>query len=48
MTFEAIPIVWHNLNIVEHQQAYPSMTCHALHLSIGVFDGTMAYWNRNH
>jgi len=48
MIFEATPIAWHNGRLVQREQAAPSVASHSLHLGIGVFDGMMAYWNRDH
>lgn len=47
MSFAATDLVWHNGKIVEREQAAPSIASHSLHLGIGVFDGIMAYWNRD-
>ncbi|NER31341.1 MAG: branched chain amino acid aminotransferase, partial [Symploca sp. SIO1C4] len=46
--FDASPLSWHNGKIVPREQAAPSVASHSLHLGIGVFDGMMAYWNRDH
>jgi branched-chain amino acid aminotransferase len=48
MLFEATQIAWHNGQIVQSEQAAPSIASHSLHLGIGVFDGMMAYWNQDH
>ena len=48
MLFEATQIAWHNGNLVQREQAAPSIASHSLHLGIGVFDGMMAYWNQDH
>ncbi|MDM9382556.1 aminotransferase class IV [Chlorogloeopsis sp. ULAP01] len=47
MLFEATQIAWYNGRLVEREQAAPSIASHSLHLGIGVFDGMMAYWNRD-
>ncbi len=38
-------IAWHNGELVEREQAAPSIASHSLHLGVGVFDGIMAYYN---
>jgi branched-chain amino acid aminotransferase len=48
MLFETAPISWHNGRLVDREQAAPSVASHSLHLGVGVFDGIMAYWNRDH
>jgi branched-chain amino acid aminotransferase len=45
---EVSTVVWLNGEIVERQEASPSISSVSLHLGIGVFDGLMAYWNRDH
>src|SRR5690349_13617551 len=39
---------WFNGGIVESGKADPSVASNTLHLGIAVFDGIMAYWNRDH
>ena len=39
---------WHNGRIVEHDAASPSIASFSFHTGTGVFDGLMAYWNRDH
>jgi branched-chain amino acid aminotransferase len=39
---------WHNGQIVEIGAASPSVASFSLHTGTGVFDGLMAYWNRDH
>jgi branched-chain amino acid aminotransferase len=48
MRLEAASIAWYNGNLVQREQAAPSIASHSLHLGIGVFDGIMAYWNGDH
>lgn len=40
--------VWLNDEIVPRQQADPSVASNTLNLGTAVFDGIMAYWNRDH
>lgn len=39
---------WHNGEIVQREQGAPSLASISFHLGTGVFDGLMAYWNRDH
>jgi branched-chain amino acid aminotransferase len=39
---------WHNGQIKEREQGAPSLASISFHLGTGVFDGMMAYWNRDH
>jgi branched-chain amino acid aminotransferase len=39
---------WHNGEIKEREAAAPSVASISFHLGTGVFDGMMAYWNRDH
>jgi branched-chain amino acid aminotransferase len=39
---------WYNGQIVEREKAAPSVASASFHLGTGVFDGMMAYWNRDH
>src|ERR1043166_7133703 len=39
---------WHNGQIVDREKAAPSLASISFHLGTGVFDGIMAYWNRDH
>ncbi|HUN96413.1 MAG TPA: aminotransferase class IV, partial [Bradyrhizobium sp.] len=39
---------WYNGQIVEREKAAPSVASNSFHLGTGVFDGMMAYWNRDH
>lgn len=39
---------WHNGQIIEIGAASPSVASFSLHTGTGVFDGLMAYWNRDH
>jgi branched-chain amino acid aminotransferase len=39
---------WHNGRVVEHGSASPSIASVTFHTGTGVFDGLMAYWNRDH
>jgi branched-chain amino acid aminotransferase len=41
-------VVWLNGNLVFDELASPSIASHSLHYGAGVFDGIMAYWNRQH
>jgi len=44
----ATPYAWHNGKIVPREQGAPSVSSASLHMGIGVFDGLMAYWNKDH
>jgi len=39
---------WHNGEIKEREAGAPSVASNSFHLGLGVFDGMMAYWNRDH
>jgi len=39
---------WHNGGIVQREASAPSVASISFHLGTGVFDGMMAYWNRDH
>jgi branched-chain amino acid aminotransferase len=39
---------WHNGQIKEREDGAPSVASISFHLGTGVFDGMMAYWNRDH
>lgn len=39
---------WFNGRIVHREQAAPSIASNSFHMATGVFDGLMAYWNRDH
>jgi branched-chain amino acid aminotransferase len=39
---------WFNGKLVPPERANPSVASNTLHLGIAVFDGIMAYWNRDH
>ena len=39
---------WHNGEITEREAGAPSVASISFHLGTGVFDGIMAYWNRDH
>jgi branched-chain amino acid aminotransferase len=39
---------WHNGQIVDREKGAPSLASISFHLGTGVFDGIMAYWNRDH
>jgi branched-chain amino acid aminotransferase len=39
---------WHNGEIKEREEGAPSLASISFHLGTGVFDGMMAYWNRDH
>lgn len=39
---------WHNGEIKEREGGAPSLASISFHLGTGVFDGMMAYWNRDH
>jgi branched-chain amino acid aminotransferase len=39
---------WHNGQIKEREKGAPSVASISFHLGTGVFDGIMAYWNRDH
>jgi branched-chain amino acid aminotransferase len=39
---------WYNGNINEREEGAPSIASISFHLGTGVFDGMMAYWNRDH
>src|SRR5271165_2063702 len=39
---------WHNGSITEREAGAPSVASISFHLGTGVFDGMMAYWNRDH
>jgi branched-chain amino acid aminotransferase len=39
---------WHNGSVVERFAASPSIASFSFHTGAAVFDGIMAYWNRNH
>jgi branched-chain amino acid aminotransferase len=39
---------WHNGQIQDRENGAPSVASISFHLGTGVFDGIMAYWNRDH
>lgn len=39
---------WFNGQLVEREAGAPSIASISFHLGLGVFDGMMAYWNRDH
>ena len=39
---------WYNGEIVNREQGAPSVASASFHLGTSVFDGIMAYWNRDH
>lgn len=39
---------WHNGVVVDREKGAPSVASISFHLGTGVFDGLMAYWNRDH
>ena len=39
---------WHNGEVVAHAAVSPSLASFSFHTGTGVFDGLMAYWNRDH
>src|SRR5215475_15640594 len=39
---------WCNGEIKEREEGAPSVASISFHLGTGVFDGIMAYWNRDH
>src|SRR3954451_16330683 len=39
---------WHKGAIKQREQGAPSVASISFHLGTGVFDGMMAYWNRDH
>lgn len=39
---------WYNGEIVHREEGAPSVASASFHLGTSVFDGMMAYWNRNH
>lgn len=39
---------WHNGRVVERSATSPSVASFSFHTGTGVFDGVMAYWNRDH
>jgi len=41
-------ICWHNGALVPASDASPSIASISFHMGTGVFDGLMAYWNRDH
>jgi branched-chain amino acid aminotransferase len=45
---EASRRAWFNGGIVEREDGAPSVASVSFHLGIGVFDGMIAYWNRDH
>jgi branched-chain amino acid aminotransferase len=45
---EISSLAWFNGVLVPTEQANPSVASNTLHLGISVFDGIMAYWNRDH
>ena len=40
--------VWLNGRVMQRDAAAPSVSSISLHMGTGVFDGLMAYWNRDH
>jgi branched-chain amino acid aminotransferase len=44
----ASKFAWHNGQIKEREVGAPSVASISFHLGTGVFDGMMAYWNRDH
>jgi branched-chain amino acid aminotransferase len=45
---EASAHCWHNGQILEREEGAPSVASISFHLGTSVFDGLMAYWNRDH
>lgn len=47
-TTQASKFAWFNGEITERENGAPSIASISFHLGTGVFDGLMAYWNRDH
>ena len=43
-----VELAWLNGKVVDIEDASPSIASNSLHMSTGVFDGLMAYWNDDH
>jgi branched-chain amino acid aminotransferase len=48
MMTQASAHCWHNGEIKDREKGAPSLASISFHLGTGVFDGIMAYWNRDH